>query len=195
PFTPSPPTRQNLARDSAVFRAMMEHLRHWITEGTPPPPSVSLDGSNYSLSPLPCQGLPIPGIANIPRDSDGNALGGVRLPHMLTTQCAGSKCQTMGSPLGVYNGIETQYGCSAGGFPQVAIVTGTFTRNDAILDRYTDHGKYVSGVSKAADYAFEKGWILEEDRDAYIQQAAQCAVGHASTEDITMDDLKACHEL
>lgn len=198
PFVPDPPVRPDLATHSPVFRAMMEHLRLWMTDGTPPPPSVSLDGSNYPILPLPCVGLPIPGIADIPRDSDGNALGGIRLPHLLTKvdeECVGDDCKTRGSPLGTYNGIETQYGCSAGGFPQVAIVMGTFIRDDEILDRYTNHGKYVSGVSKAADFAFEQGWILEEDVDAYTQDAAHCVVGHVDTEDITLDDLKDCHNL
>jgi len=182
PFVPSPPIRQNLATHSAFFRAMMEHLRRWMADGTPPPPSVFLDGSNYSTLPLPCVGLPIPGIANIPRDADGNALGGIRLPFLA-------------SPLGHYNGVETQYGCSAGGFPQVAIVTGTFVRDDAILDRYRNHGKYVSDVAKAATHAFEQGWLLEDDRDAYVKTAARCVVGKVSTRAITLDDLKDCHHL
>jgi hypothetical protein len=189
PFVPSPPIRQNLATHSPFFRAAMEHLRHWMTDGTPPPPSVYLDGSNYPLLPLGCTGLPIPGIADIPRDSDGNALGGIRLPFHKTD--LGN--QIVGSPLGRYNGIETQYGCIADGFPQVAIVTGTFIRDDSILDRYTTKGTYISGVAKAAEYAFGKGWLLEDDKDAYVQLATQCMVGKTPTQTITLDDLKACH--
>lgn len=182
PSIPTPPIRQNLATHSAFFRAVMEHLRRWMTDGTPPPPSVALEGSSYSKLPLDCVGLPIPGIANIPRDPDGNALGGIRLPFLA-------------NPLGHYNGIETQYGCMAGGFPQVAIVTGTFVRDDAILDRYRNHGTYVSGVARAAKHAFEKGWLLEDDREAYVKAAARCVVGRVPTRAITLDDLKACHDL
>jgi hypothetical protein len=182
PVVPSPPTRQNLATHSPFFRAVMEHLRRWMTDGTPPPPSVFLDGSSYSVLPLACVGLPIPGIANIPRDADGNALGGIRLPFLA-------------SPLGRYDGIETQYGCRAGGFPQVAIVTGTFVRDDAILDRYRNHGRYVSGVARAAALAFENGWLLDDDVRAYVTAAARCVVGRVSTRAITADDLKACHDL
>jgi hypothetical protein len=131
--------------------------------------------------PLACVGLPIPGIADIPRDADGNALGGVRLPHQAV-------------PIGRYNGLESQYGCSAGGFPQVAIVTGTFTRVDAILARYRNHGKYVSAVAHAAKFAYQQGWLLEEDRDAYIASAAHCDVGRVAAGDLTLDDLAACHE-
>jgi hypothetical protein len=198
PFPPSPPVQHNLAKDSAVHRAMMEHLRRWMAGGNPPPPSVSLDGSNYSLIPLPCGNLPIPGIANIPRDSDSNALGGIRLPHLATKvdrECVGNKCKTIGSPLGAYSGVETQYGCSPGGFPQVALVAGTYVRNDDIIDRYRNHGQYVSGVAKAAEYALEQGWILKEDLDAYIDSASACRVGSLPTEDLTQDDLKACHGL
>jgi hypothetical protein len=70
---------------------------------------------------------------------------------------------------------------------------GTFIRDDDILDRYKNRGKYVSGVSKAAEFAFEQGWILEEDVDAYTETAAHCVVGHVDTEDVTLDDLKDCH--
>jgi hypothetical protein len=190
---PSGTIRQDLASHSPVHRAMLEHLRLWVTVGTPPPPSVWLDGSGYSLTPLPCVGLPIPGIANLPRDSHGNALGGIRLPFLATAVCAGGKCKEIGSPLGHYNGIETQFGCSAGGFPQVAIVTGTFLRDDTLIDGYENHGEYVSGVSQAAQYAFEQGWILEEDIEGFTSLAGECVVGHASASDITLDDLKACH--
>jgi hypothetical protein len=182
PSAPSPPVRQNLATHSAFFRAMMEHLRRWMTDGTRPPPSVFLDGANYPTTSVTCVGLPIPGIASIPRDADGNARGGIRLPFMA-------------APLGHYNGIELQYGCIAGGFPQVAIVTGTFVRDDAILERYRNHGKYVSAVVRAARLAFEKGWLLEDDKEAFIRAAAHCAVGRVSPRAITLDDLKACHDL
>jgi Alpha/beta hydrolase domain len=180
PFTPVPPTRQNLATHSPFFRAVMEHLRAWMTAGTPPPPSVSLDGSNYSLSPLSCGVMPIPGIANIPRDADGNASGGIRLPHVAV-------------PLGLYDGVETEFGCGPDPFSQLAIVTGTFTRNDSILDRYKNPGTYISSVAQAAESAFEKGWLLEEDKDAYIRSATQCVVGRVPTARITLNDLKACH--
>jgi hypothetical protein len=161
---------------------MMEQLRRWMTDGTPPPPSVFLDGSNYPTTPLACVGLPIAGIASIPRDEAGNALGGVRLPFIA-------------APVGRYNGIELQYGCIAGGFPQVAIVTGTFLRDDAILGRYRNHGRYVSAVVRAARHAFENGWLLEDDMQAFIRSAARCAVGRASPGTITLDDLEACHDL
>jgi Alpha/beta hydrolase domain len=180
PVRPSPPTRQNLATHSAFFRATMEHLRRWMADGPPPPPSVFLDGANYSTLPLACIGLPISGVANIPRDADGNARGGIRLPFVAV-------------PLGRYDGIETQYGCRAGGFPQVAIVTGTFVRDDAILDRYRTHGAYVSAVTRAAKAAVENGWLLDEDRAAFVRAAAHCAVGRISTRAITLDDLEACH--
>jgi hypothetical protein len=193
PFTPSPPTRQNLATHSPFFRAVMEHLRVWMTDGTPPPPSVSLDGGPlYPFDPIACEGLPIPGIARIPRDADGNALGGIRLPF-LSTDIGAEK--PIGSPLGVYNGMETQYPCKAGGFEQVVIVMGTYVRDDDILDRYTNPGTYISGVAQAAEYALEQSWLLEEDKEAYIQTATQCVVGHVATEDITLEDLKACHGL
>jgi hypothetical protein len=190
PPPPVLPTRQNLATHSPVFRAMMEHVRAWMTDGIAPPPSASFDGGGYALLPLPCStNLPIPGVANIPRDANGNARGGIRLPFLRTT--VGNK--TVGSPLGAYNGMETQYGCTAGGFPQVAIVTGTFLRNDALIGSYKNHGQYVSGVSKAADHAVGQGWILEEDAEAYASTAAHCVVGKRAPASITIDDLIACH--
>jgi hypothetical protein len=168
---------------------MTEHLRAWVTKGIEPPPSVFFTGANYPFGPLPCfTNLPIPGVALIPRDADGNVLGGVRLPFVRTT--VGNR--TVGSPLGTYNGMETQYGCTAGGFSQVAIVTGTFVRNDALIGSYS-HGSYVSGVAKAAAHALAQRWILPEDALGYIITAAFCPVGLKPPGSITRNDLIACH--
>lgn len=180
---PTPPAlvvRQNLATHSPFLRAVMEHLRRWMTVGTPPPPSVSFDGAGYGLLPLSCTGLPIPGMADLPRDGAGNVLGGVRLPFMSV-------------PLGRYDGVELQYGCSAGGFPQMALVTGTFLRDDAMLARFRNHGAYVARVAAAAQLAYERGWLLREDGDAYLRTAARCAVGRAPAASLTLEELAECH--
>jgi len=69
----------------------------------------------------------------------------------------------------------------------------TFLRDDTLIDGYENHGDYVSGVSQAAQYAFEQGWILEEDIEGFTSLAGECVVGRAAASDITLDDLKACH--
>jgi hypothetical protein len=68
--------RQNPADFAPVYRAVVSHLTGWIREGVEPPPSLLMDGtvqSNGSFVPV--------------RDADGNATGGLRLPHMPSVVC------------------------------------------------------------------------------------------------------------
>ncbi len=192
PAPPSLPLRQNLATQSPFFRAALEHLRGWITRSTPPPPSTYLAGASYSLLPVSCTNLPIPGLAAIPRDSDGNALGGVRLPF-LASPLPGHSPSTVGAPLGRYDGTELQYGCRAGGFPQLALVTGTFTPSPLLLSRYPTHAHYVLAVSLAAQRALSQGWLLPEDALAYVLTALRCPVGLKPAHAITQTELELCH--
>lgn len=52
---------------------------------------------------------------------------------------------------------------------------------------YPTHSDYVAA---AADAALAKGWILPEDRDAYVTQADSCPVGGSN--ELTREQLKAC---
>ena len=69
-------TRQNPANLAPAQRAVIANLVAWIRHGDAPPPSRFIDGT---LLP---DGTFVP-----ERDADGNALGGLRLPHMPSLLC------------------------------------------------------------------------------------------------------------
>jgi hypothetical protein len=96
-------TRQNPADLAPAQRAVIANLVAWIRHGDEPPPSKFIAGSllpDGSFAPE--------------RDADGNALGGLRLPHMPSVLCAddarhdAADCRAAGAPLGTYTGLETQ---------------------------------------------------------------------------------------
>jgi hypothetical protein len=149
-------TRQNPASWQPVAKAMLRHLMAWIAEGTPPPQPRYLEGGvgadgNYRLS----------------RDGDGNVLGGIRLPHMPSILPNGERA---GAPLGVYGGIDRTLADPRYGYADSG---GTFEPFSAeeLARRYPTREAYVGLVSKAADALLADGYILEEDRDAYIRAA------------------------
>ena len=105
-------------------------------------------------------------LVEIVRDEHGNAVGGLRLPHLF-------------APVGTYVGLGEggkSLGDSSAFFLKSA---GTFYPfdDDQLRELYPTHGAYVSRVAHGADYAFDSGWILSADQDAYIQSAAQSDYG------------------
>ena len=94
-------TRQNPANLAPAQRAVIANLVAWIRHGDAPPPSQFLAG------------MLLPDGSFVPeRDADGNALGGLRLPHMPSRLCDDERsdaddCRAAGAPLGTYTGLET----------------------------------------------------------------------------------------
>src|SRR5207237_161852 len=151
--------RQNPADFSPVYRAAVSHLTDWIREGEEPPPSLFMDGTvdtTGNLTPA--------------RDADGNALGGLRLPHMPSVVCKkdGNHCDAAGAPLGAYAGRDTTF--PPGSFPNLA---GTFEpfSPEELKERYRNRGNYVQLVRRAAQDLRKQGYILQEDYRRYIREA------------------------
>jgi Alpha/beta hydrolase domain len=127
----------------------------------------------------------------VPRvDADGNELGGVP-----TVQ--------VDAPLGTYLGWNITAGASDVGFDgrpfhagQVCNYIGgmvPFFKTKAqrlaagdprksLEERYGTHAGYVAAVSKAANNAFDKGYLLAADRDALIAQAVASDVCNQPTD-------------
>ena len=78
-----------------VFRAALSNLARWASDGEPAPPSVHLAGGID-----PETGGLVPEV-----DDDGNALGGLRLPHM-AHEVDG---RSTDAPLGTYTGLNPDY--------------------------------------------------------------------------------------
>lgn len=135
----------NAGGHTYVVRSALHHLDAWVRTGTPPPTSplleVSDDGSDYV------------------RDDAGNALGGIRTPHVDVpiARLAGS-------------------GQSGETFCFLFGVTEPF--DDATLaSRYPDHETFVSAWDDATDAAVEAGFILEVDGERLKEVAAASTIG------------------
>ena len=159
---------QNPADFRSVFRAGFHNMAAWTTDGTPPPPSRFIEGV-----------LQADGTLATELDADGNAVGGLRLPHM-TKVVNGREA---GAPLGSYTGLNL-----AGAPPTTVerillFLSGTFTPfdDDELQERYPNPGAYVNRVARAAENLLEQGYILEEDKDAYVRDAAQSSIGQPAT--------------
>jgi hypothetical protein len=140
---------QNPIESAPVIRGALRSLERWITQGIPAPPSRFLAG-------------PIDDEGNLRTelDTDGNARGGLRLPHMEQVIDG----HPAGAPLGTYTGIdpagESPYGPFGGTFSPYA--------DEEICERYPDPGVYVDRVTRAADRLLADGYIVQADRDAYV---------------------------
>jgi hypothetical protein len=158
--------RQNPVDGFPVFRAALTNLQLWL-RGTDPPPSVYL-----RLQEGPAADLLGQPLKEAVRDADGNALGGVRLPHMPTGLDDG---KTAGAPLGTYKGLDLDFKDTNLFF----LISGSFApfSEDRLRALYPNHDAYVSAVSLAAKDLVAKRYILQEDADAYIEAAARSAIG------------------
>jgi hypothetical protein len=146
-------TRQNPADVRPFVRGAFRNLRRWLTRNIAPPPAVPMLGT------LDAAGNFIPA-----RDGDGNARGGIRLPHMPSTR----RGLPAGAPLGTYRGIESA------GFPSnvFVILGGTFEpfSEHELADRYPSTHVVRKLVKRAADELFENRYILQADRRAYTRR-------------------------
>lgn len=161
-FRPFDAPHQNPIDSGPAARAALRNLVAWI-DGTEPPSSIYID-----LEPAESIVFGNP-FRYAVRDADGNAVGGVRLPHMTAMDKSGQ----VGAPLGIYEGVD---------FAQTNFflwLGGHFTPFDsAKLDSlYPTHGSYVERVAKAAHRLVERREVLKEDANAYIREASHSTIG------------------
>ena len=160
-------TRQNPANLAPAQRAVIANLVAWIRHGDEPPPSKFIAGTllpDSSFAP--------------DRDADGNALGGLRLPHMPSVLCHDDSrnedgCRAAGAPLGTYTGLETNVSAP----PNTNLYVmwgGTFEPFSPaeLKERYRTRGNYVQLVRRAAQELRKQGYILPEDYRKYVSKAA-----------------------
>lgn len=157
---------QNIVDFGPAFRAALANLQEWL-DGKDPPPSASME-----LAATPTREVDGMGLRPAVRDADGNAKGGLRLPHMPTVLADGTKA---GGPLGQYTGLAWNYEKSNIFF----VISGAFAPfpPDKIKALYPTHETYVAAVTAAARDLATKRYILAEDADAYIADAERSDVG------------------
>lgn len=130
--------------------AAFNHLKNWVTTGTPPPvaPRMARDWLGF-----------------IKKDAHGNAVGGVRLPDIeVPIAKYGFSNFTTGSLA-----FLDLFACVAGG-------NTTYFKADKLKSLYPTHANYVNKVRAAADAAVAKGYIRPADRDSALKRAQVAAV-------------------
>ncbi len=156
---------QNPVGFRPVIRAGFANVQAWLS-GQLPPASTAIELSD--TAPRSFEGSPVRAAAS---DADGNAKGGLRLPHM-PSLVDGKKA---GAPLGEYTGFAWDYAKANFFFT----ISGTFKPfpPDKLKQLYPDHTAYVDAVAAAAEDLAAKRYILREDADAYIAAAKASPVG------------------
>jgi Alpha/beta hydrolase domain len=183
---------QNYAEMAPVLRAMADQLREWIEGESEPSPSIFLKGRVARLA------APLFSTASWGSDNalafvtrlgeDGNALGGVRLPHVRTTLPNGVR---VGAPLGLYRGTECGTDatestyiltCGISGDPNIYnMAGGIFTPYPQVDPRlcsafYPTNQSYTDAIIDAAEHAVAQGWILAEEIDSIVAAAERKAL-------------------
>ena len=157
--------QQNPVSYAPAFRAAFVNLQEWVN-GKEPPPSVAIQLSDASAKNFECCG-PVRGAA---RDADGNAKGGVRLPHMTSTLANGQK---VGAPLGEYAGVgyveDNVFFTIAGSFKPFP--------PEKIKALYPTHAAYTDAVAASANDLVAKRHLLPEDAEAFIRTAERSDIG------------------
>ena len=178
---------QNYADTAPVLRATLRHLVGWLQIDSAPPKNtfvkgrlVRLASPLFSSSSWGTDGRQV----FIPKlGSDGNILGGVRLPHLRTEVSDGV---AVGAPLGFYRGTECandptdsyfilDCGLSGDGFIY-NIAGGTFAPYSEIAPQqcaalYPNASAYETATRGGAEFAAAEGWVLADEVEAIVQQA------------------------
>ena len=149
-------TRQNPISYKPAYKAMLRNLVEWIASDTAPPEPRYIEGR-----------VDENGDFHIATDADGNAKGGVRLPHMPMVLPNGDH---VGAPLGVYTGLDLDYLDPMNVYPWAG---GTFTpfSQQELAARYPSREVYVVRVEKAAAALLAGRFLLPEDYEAYVRAA------------------------
>lgn len=126
-----------------VMRAALRGLRTWTTTGTAPPNAARVQMSAGGA---------------VQRDDHGNALGGIRTPHLDV-------------PAATLSGE----GNTGGGFCFLAGTTVPFTP-ETLTALYRDADTYTARFDHAADAAIAAGFVLDDDRAAMHAEAEEVSI-------------------
>lgn len=129
-----------------VVNAALASLSKWITTGEAPPPSPRIEYVD----------------GKVVRDSDGNAVGGIRLPEM-EAATATHNYNNFGNLRGA-NWFVNAFACP--------FLGNTVPFDKATLaSHYIDHQDYVTKFTAAADAALNAGFLLQPDYAEAVAKA------------------------
>ena len=137
----------------AVFHAAYAALDRWVSQGVPPATADPIEVSTL--------GPPV----TLTRDADGIALGGIRLPKVTV-------------PVALNNGANAPASLT-NPLSAFCVLYGTHAPFDAekLASLYPTHGSYVSKVTKAVDDLVRQRFLLKEDAQTLLTDAAQSSFG------------------
>ena len=159
---------QNYTSSNEFIKASFQLLLDWLGEGKKPPPSVYIDGE-----------MQADGKFIIKRDADGNAVGGIRPPHMIRSHT--DSTETIGAPLGNYLGrrpppgpLNEQPENTSGFWFHLSMIGGLFKAFDeaTLRQRYPTPAHYQQRIKAAADALLSEKFLLAEDHRSIISKAA-----------------------
>jgi len=123
--------QMNSGPQNFIMNAALRHLDRWVAEGTPPPLAPPIETADGAIL----------------RDADGNALGGVRTPHVDV-------------PIATLTGEG------------LSVVGQTLPFDAATLAaRYGDEAGYLAEFTVALDATIDAGFLLADDRDQILSDA------------------------
>ena len=155
---------------SPVLRAVLVALDEWVSHNRLPPPNtlMPLEARPNDETVLPAPAHLPNAIIQVPRqDSDGNFIGGVRLPDVEV-------------PLGVH-GIQNRplsdRSCNLSAaylaFPKKPADRKPEDSHPSIAERYKDREDYVNRIRVAARHLIDQRFLLPEDSAIIIHAATQ----------------------
>lgn len=163
------PTAANPLDHWAVMRAIFVAGDEWVTSGAMPPPSTLIDAApDGQIDPL------YSFDTGIARDEDLNARGGVRLPDLHAGRArfvaSDPATSTLGIPfLGPLSGSMVDLACEP------------TSGSSSAVPRFGNHGDYVSRIVQQINALRAAGFLLDDDAEALIEQAAESAIGKPGT--------------
>ena len=135
-----------------IVNSALSSLAKWITTGQAPAQSPRLEYAN----------------GKVVRDANGNAVGGIRLPHM-EAATATNNFNNYGSITSGGNFFINSFACP--------FLGNTVPFSKAKLQAlYSTHQDYVSKFTEAADAALNAGFLLQADYEEAVAQAQAAEV-------------------
>ena len=146
-----------------VTRALFLAGQRWVTEGVEPPPSVFLaEGPAGQIDPVYEEEYGLQLETGVARNESGNASGGIRLPDLEIDRgkfIAVDPASFFGA--GLYGAFED--------LKCVPLPDGS--------PRFRNHGAYVSQFTHQVQSLKAEGFLLPEDAERMISEAAKSDVG------------------
>ena len=176
-----------LAKDFLpVIRAAFHHMKQWLENDVAPPPSAHIEGE---IGDDPEDEATFGNLAAVV-DEDGNAMGGVRLPHLPRELDNGT---VVGAPTGTYLGTAWRYLEEEP--PNMAgLIGGMFERfsDEELAERYPTREEYLELYEAALDAVIEEGYVLEEDRETLLAHAGEVEIPEAPEAAEVPDAAEEC---